>query len=152
MMEQHDMPTQRIRERVAHSRAIPDSKTYKVEGQVQHASPQVTAEAEHAHSKAVDVKVEETEVTPMTWERNTTYLVCPEVHQVHPPSEGCGDANAPQRLSFLIPPEALGSPSASTHYTDRAKSKVMLEVSCDVVGVTPRALQELDHLLVPVSS
>eukprot|EP01128_Nolandella_sp_AFSM9_P010592 TRINITY_DN7349_c0_g1_i1.p1 TRINITY_DN7349_c0_g1~~TRINITY_DN7349_c0_g1_i1.p1 ORF type:complete len:376 (-),score=86.46 TRINITY_DN7349_c0_g1_i1:277-1404(-) len=65
---------------------------------------------------------------PVTeWRANTTYLVCPTIKQLTPPPSAplVGDPTTSPTISFLIPPDSMGS----------SDSQEVMEVTCSVVSM-----------------
>jgi len=70
------------------------------------------------------------------WKPNTTYLMCSNVCQISPPSDVQNFGNSPQMISFLIPPDSLGSSEEISQGTPS-----VLEVTCSVSDINFLPLQ-----------
>jgi len=142
----NEMPTERIRQLVEKQRAMPDSSSHKVieergsaattNSNIRAASAKGKEEPSKANAAELPVVMGESD-----WKANTTYLLCPSVHKLSPPSAAqhstADNASLPMQIAFLIPPDSLGAGEASAG-TGAAKS--MLEVTCQVVDVVSRPI------------
>jgi len=70
------------------------------------------------------------------WKPNTSYLMCANVCQISPPSDVQIYPNSPQFISFLIPPDSLGSSEEIS-----AGNQSVLEVTCSVADISFLPLQ-----------
>jgi len=133
VLEQSEMPTQRIRNIVEKQRIMPDSSSHKVlEDRPAKQAPSVPEAKSAVTSDAAPLALPE-------WKANTTYLFCPEVRKLNPPSDvEVTASDLPQQISFLVPQSAFGAGDDATG-AQRSTSQ-MLEVTCQVLDVAARAV------------
>jgi len=123
VLEQSEMPTQRIRQMVEKQREMPSSASHKVLED----APKSLGAASIAEERPTVVQ---------DWKANTTYLLCPDVQKLNPPQsiKEAQDPSLPQQISFLIPSTALDAGDAAP----LSRSNSMLEVTCQVLDVVAR--------------
>ena len=73
----------------------------------------------------------------ITFQPNTTYLMCNNVQQITPPASADlkEDPSAPTLISFVIPPDSLSGGRGGSNDTSGRPKRELLEVTCRVVGV-----------------
>jgi len=134
VLEQSEMPTQRIRQLVEKQRAMPDSTSHKVVDDRAGASKSATQSG--AHTPGVELTED---ALVMQWKANTTYLLCPEVKRLSPPSDApSNDPALPMQISFLIPSDALKEGAGDGAAGIPRSQRDLLEVTCQVVDVVAR--------------
>jgi len=151
LFEQSEMPTQRIRQMVEKQRAVPDPASHKL-ADVDHAVP-IVAKQSDPQQVAPESSAPAAQVAPsIAWKANTTYLLCPQVQKLTPPTSAADlepakkEIAPPVLVSFLIPPQVLSD--APEAHGDFGEERRLMEVTCQVVDVAMRSLprQSLDVL------
>jgi len=132
VLEQSEAPTQRIRQLVEKQRAMPDSGSHKVLDD-RRAPKQL--EARPAASETYSM--ESHDVSPISdWKPNTTYLLCPDVQKLNPPTDIKSDPSLPTQISLLIPAHSLAVGAGDSDSGSGRDS--LLEITCRVIEVTSR--------------
>jgi len=131
VFEQTDAPTQRIRDLVEKQRAMPNSDSHMILEE-RPAPKQLDVPA----APAAPAKESHDEPLVSDWKPNTTYLLCPEVQKLTPPTDIKSDPTLPTQISFLIPSQSLAVGAGDS--ASGAGRDSLLEVTCRVVDVTSR--------------
>jgi regulator of replication initiation timing len=134
VLEESDAPTQRIRQLVEKQRAMPDSDSHKILDE-RRAPKQLEARPAAMESNSKD----SSDASPITdWKPNTTYLLCPDVQKLTPPTDIKSDPSLPSQISLLIPAHSLAV-GAGDSDNGSGRADTLLEVTCRVVDITSRA-------------
>jgi hypothetical protein len=138
LLEEQNIPTQRLRDRMAKERALPvNSASVAPKEEVPKTVISVPTSEEEYSEDGVSVSVGSTDYVPVikSYRANTTYLHCPEVEIIPVPENKVIEVeNAPRQFSFLIPPDSIDSATEDCS-SEECPETSYLEVVCQVIEI-----------------